>query len=123
MAIAGGGVPCAKIRLSKNGNVERLNFVTNKPSEFVETDVQRAAERLLAGEEFEMLCNGPQIIQIQKLLLRGHAAAPLTEATRPYYDEMESLRVEGWTSNLQARYRIAELTQLIWRETRNGRKK
>ena len=123
MAIAGGGMPSAKIKLNKYGQIERIGIVTNKPSEFVETDVQRAAERLLAGEEFEMLCNGPQIIQIQKLLLRGHVAAPLTEATRPYYDEMESLRVEGWTSNLQARYRIAELTQLIWRETRNGRKK
>lgn len=55
--------------------------------------------------------------------LRTHPAAPLTDTTRPYYERMEALRVEGWTSNLQTRYEIAELTQLIWRATRNGHQK
>lgn len=55
--------------------------------------------------------------------LRTHPAAPLTDATRPYYERMEALRVEGWTSNLQTRYEIAELTQAIWRATRNGHQK
>lgn len=55
--------------------------------------------------------------------IHAHPAAPLTETTRPYYEALDALRTEGWTGNLQSRYRIAELTQLIWKEARNGHQK
>jgi len=49
-----------------------------------------------------------------------HQAAPLSDATRPYYEAIAALRVDGWTQCRETRYRIAELTQKIWREVRNG---
>jgi hypothetical protein len=49
-----------------------------------------------------------------------HPAAPLTDATRPYYEAIAALRVDGWTQCQATRLEIAGLTQKIWREVRNG---
>jgi len=47
-----------------------------------------------------------------------HPAAPLTEATAPYYEAIEALRLPGWEQNIPARLKIADYTQKIWREAR-----
>lgn len=52
--------------------------------------------------------------------LNPHPAAPLTDATRPLYEQIAALRVGDWTQCQQTRLRIAELTQKIWKEARNG---
>jgi hypothetical protein len=49
-----------------------------------------------------------------------HPAAPLTDATRPHYEAIAALRVDGWTQCQATRLEIAGLTQRIWREVRNG---
>jgi hypothetical protein len=73
IAIAGDShnIPCFPISLGADGLVQVHAWATNKPREFVERDVDRAVERLLAGEKFEMHCSGPQVMRInQKLLER-----------------------------------------------------
>ena len=67
MAIAGGGIPSFPISL-ENGKVKAWTWATNKPAELVERDIDRAVERLLAGERFQMWCSGPQVIRINERL-------------------------------------------------------
>ena len=66
MAIAGDthNIPSRPIKLD-GGRVVTIGMVTNKPRELVEQDIARAAQRLLAGETFEMYCSGPQVWNVQ----------------------------------------------------------
>ena len=68
MAIAGGGSPSFLIYLGPDGLVQRATWATNKPESLIEFDIDRAVERLLAGERFEMWCSGPQVMQINRKL-------------------------------------------------------
>jgi hypothetical protein len=70
MAIAGDShnIPCFPISLGADGLVYVHTWATNKPREFVERDVDRAVERLLNGEMFEVHCSGPQVMRINAKL-------------------------------------------------------
>lgn len=50
----------------------------------------------------------------------GKSPSPLTDATRPLYEAIAALRVDGWQQCRETRLQIAELTQKIWKEARNG---
>lgn len=70
MAIAGdmNHIPAMPISLGADGRVQRHATVTNKPRHLVEQNIERAVQRLLAGETFEMHCSGPQVMRINELL-------------------------------------------------------
>lgn len=68
MAIAGGGIPSFPISLGPDNRVQVWLWATNKPEYLVERDIDRAVERLLAGERFEMYCSGPQVMRINDRL-------------------------------------------------------
>lgn len=69
MAIAGDShhIPSFLISL-ENGRVRAWSWATNKPREIVERDIDRAVERLLNGERFQMWCSGPQVMKINERL-------------------------------------------------------
>lgn len=67
MAIAGGGIPSFPVSLVA-GRVKAHCFATNKPAHLVEQDIDRAAQRLLSGERFELHCSGPQVARVQARL-------------------------------------------------------
>lgn len=70
MAIAGdmNHIPSMPISLGPDGRVQRHSWVTNKPRGIVEQDIERAVQRLLDGETFEMHCSGPQVARVQACL-------------------------------------------------------
>lgn len=68
MAVAGGGIPSFPISLGEDGQVKVWAWSTNKPVELVERDEDRAVERLLNNERFEMYCSGPQVMRINRKL-------------------------------------------------------
>lgn len=74
MAIAGDShnIPCFPISLGSDGLVYVHAWATNKPREFVERDEDRAVERLLSGERFEMHCSGPQVMRINRKLQENY---------------------------------------------------
>lgn len=76
MAIAGdmNHIPAMPIRLGPDGLVERIMWTTNKPRSIVEQDIERAVQRLLAGETFEMHCSGSQVMRINELLREANDA-------------------------------------------------
>lgn len=65
-------IPCFLISLGPDNRVQVHSWPTNKPREYVERDVDKAVERLLAGDRFQMHCSGPQVMRINdKLAERG----------------------------------------------------
>lgn len=70
MAIAGDShhIPSFKVSLGADNRVKVWTWATNKPRELVERDLDKALERLLAGERFELHCNGPQVIKLNEML-------------------------------------------------------
>lgn len=127
MAIAGGGIPSFPVTL-EGGRVRVHAWATNKPAHLVEQDIDRAVQRLLAGERFELHCSGPQVMRVQALIddaLHSYPAqragdeSSTAAAIRQQIATQRALLAQAAGEERRAaRYEIYRLSGEWWREVR-----